>query len=147
MNKRLLLITAFLFLIVHSLSAQRSDDTSAIEALLIEFLDGASVNDSEIHERFWAEDLIYTSSSGQRYGKPEIMDDIKNSPSQTDSEPSITYSAEDIRIRIYGHTAILAFRLIGKTETDTLQYLNSGTFLKRNDIWKAVNWQATRIPD
>ncbi|MEX2435226.1 MAG: hypothetical protein WD735_00995 [Balneolaceae bacterium] len=49
MNKRLLLLTAFLFLPVHLLIAQQSDDTSAIEALLIEFLDGASVNDSEIH--------------------------------------------------------------------------------------------------
>jgi hypothetical protein len=64
-----------------------------------------------------------------------------------DSEPPITYSAEDIRIRIYGHSAILAFRLVGNTETGTQRYLNSGTFLNRNGEWKAILWQATRIPD
>lgn len=147
MINRLLFLTVYIFITVYSLSAQQSDDTSAIEALLIEFLDGASVNDSEIHERFWADDLIYTSSSGQRYGKQEIMDDIRNSPSQMDSESLITYSAEDIRIRIYGHTAVLAFRLVGKTESGTQEYLNSGTFLNRDGEWKAVLWQATRIPD
>jgi hypothetical protein len=27
-----------------------------------------------------------------------------------------------------------------------MQYLNTGTFAKRDGAWKAVAWQATRVP-
>ncbi|MGI8436248.1 MAG: nuclear transport factor 2 family protein, partial [Chthoniobacterales bacterium] len=56
----------------------------------------------------------------------------------------------DIRIQQYGTTAIVAFRLIGTTQkgekTEVANYLNSGTFLKRDGQWKVVNWQATKMP-
>ncbi|MDT8321430.1 MAG: hypothetical protein RQ826_12975, partial [Xanthomonadales bacterium] len=38
---------------------------------------GASVNDVEMHARFWAEDLVYTSSAGERRGKSEIMASLR----------------------------------------------------------------------
>lgn len=63
------------------------------------------------------------------------------------SEPPTQYSAEDIRIQQYGDTAIVAFRLVGKVgggQPETLQFLNTGTFLRRNGEWRAVAWQATR---
>jgi hypothetical protein len=60
------------------------------------------------------------------------------------------YTAEDIRIQQYGTTAIVAFRLVATTTKDgkseTTNYLNSGTFLKRDNKWQAVNWQATKVP-
>ncbi len=113
--------------------------------LLTYFLDGASRNDLKVHERFWADDLIYTRSVGLRTDKREILEGMKE-PVPAD-EPPATYSAEDVRIHQYGDTAIVAFRLVGKTGGDhpaTQHYLNTGTFLKRGGEWRAVAWQATR---
>jgi len=28
-----------------------------------------------------------------------------------------------------------------------MNYLNSGTFVKRNGKWQVVNWQSTRMPN
>ena len=116
--------------------------------MLHEFLAGASVNDIDAHDRFWAEELIYTSSSGQRFGKSDIVDRNAPPPEPSD-EPQTVYTAEDIQINQYGDTAIVAFRLVGAQAepAETLNYFNTGTFLKRDGTWKAVAWQATRIPD
>jgi len=61
------------------------------------------------------------------------------------------FSAEDIQIHVYGDAAVVAFRLVatppaGAEELGVQNYLNTGTFLKRNGIWQAVAWQATIVP-
>ncbi|MCM8568864.1 nuclear transport factor 2 family protein [Gramella jeungdoensis] len=124
-----------------------SQDESAkkeLTQLLNDFLEGAGKNDVEMHDRFWAEDLIYTSSSGERFGKKELMDGLRSS--EEDSGPPISWSSEDVRVKVYGNMAVVAFRLVGTPEDggEKNTYLNSGTFLKRNEEWKVVNWQATR---
>jgi hypothetical protein len=122
-------------------------DAAELTALLEYFLDGASRNDVAVHDRFWAEELIYTRSVGVRTDKAEIIAGLKQGPDP--AEPPTQYSAEDIRIRKFGDTAIVAFRLVGQVGGDkpeTLRYLNTGTFLRRNGEWRAVAWQATRIP-
>ena len=128
------------------LRAQDAPDAKELTALLNEFLAGASRNDAAVHDRFWADDLIYTRSAGKRVGKAEIMANVKPQP----NEPETTYSAEDIRIQQYGTTAIVAFRLVGKTkkgnDTQVANFLNTGTFLKRDGKWQAVAWQATKVP-
>jgi ketosteroid isomerase-like protein len=132
-----------------NLQAQTATNADELTKLLKEFLAGASRNDAAIHDRFWAEDLIYTGSSGRRIGKSEIMRDVRSATAPKPGDPTTTYGAEDIRIQQYGDTAIVAFRLVGKTEKDgrivVTKYLNSGTFLKRNDKWQAVSWQATKM--
>jgi ketosteroid isomerase-like protein len=132
------------------LQAQTAPDSSEITRLLKDFLAGASRNDAAMHDRFWAEDLIYTGSSGRRIGKADIMRDQRSAPASKPGAPITTYTAEDIRIQQYGNTAIVAFRLVGTTQregkTEVANYLNSGTFLKRNGKWQVVNWQATRMP-
>ena len=127
------------------LRAQDAPDAKELTALLNDFLAGASRNDAAVHDRFWAEELIYTRSAGKRVGKAEIMANVKPQP----NEPETTYSAEDIRIQQYGTTAIVAFRLVGKTkkgDTQVTNFLNTGTFLKRDGKWQAVAWQATKVP-
>jgi ketosteroid isomerase-like protein len=133
-----------------NLQAQTAPDADELTKLLKEFLAGASRNDASTHDRFWAEDLIYTGSSGRRIGKADIMRDVRSAPAPKPGDPTTTYGAEDIRIQQYGDTAIVAFRLVGKTEKDAnsvvTNYLNTGTFLKRNGKWQAVSWQATKMP-
>lgn len=119
--------------------------------LLRDFLEGASVNDHEMHDRFWAEDLIYTSSSGVRRDKEQTMEGVRSSPEMTMEEASTVYSAEDVQVQQYGDMAVVAFRLVATSETEegtqVSEYLNSGTFVMRDGQWKVVNWQATALPE
>jgi ketosteroid isomerase-like protein len=121
-----------------------------LTGLLNEFLAGASRGDAAIHDKFWADDLIYTRSSGARTNKAEIMRGLRDSPAPKPGDPKTAYTAEDIRIQQYGNTAIIAFRLVGATLDDGIttvaKFFNTGTFLKRGGKWQAVAWQSTRIP-
>lgn len=135
--------------------AAADDDVAQLTQLLGQFLAGASVNDAGAHERFWADDLVYTSSGGERFGKREILDRLRaGEAAESAPEPTPVYSAEDLRIQLYDDMAVVAFRLLG-TQRDgqqnegarVTQYLNTGTFQKRAGEWRAVAWQATRIPE
>src|SRR5499426_2854880 len=149
MNRILSTLIVALMLALN-LQAQTAPDAEALTRLLTEFLAGASRNDAAAHDRFWAEDLIYTGSSGRRIGKADIMRDVRSAPTRKPGDPTTTYGAEDIRIQQYGDTAIVAFRLVGAAMRDgktvVTNYLNTGTFLKRNGKWQAVSWQATKMP-
>jgi hypothetical protein len=145
--------TIFLVLLCMPMSgvfAQGAPDAAELTSLLNEFLAGASRNDVSIHERFWAEDLIYTGSGGRRVGKADILSDMRSAPAPKPSDTTTIYTAEDVQIQQYGDSAIVAFRLVGTTKsgdrTDVANYLNTGTFLRRGGKWQAVAWQATRMP-
>ena len=90
--------------------AQTAPDADELTRLLKEFLAGDSRNDAATHDRFWAEDLIYTGSSRRRIGKADIMRDMRSAPAPKPEDPKTSYGAEDIRIQQYGDTAIVAFR-------------------------------------
>src|SRR5437763_15061034 len=53
-------------------------DAATLTKLLNDFLEGASHNDVAMHERFWAEDVIYTRASGLRRPKDDIRNDLAN---------------------------------------------------------------------
>jgi ketosteroid isomerase-like protein len=149
--KRNLLFVLLVFTFASELHAQSAPDAPELTKLLQDFLAGASRNDAAVHERFWADDLVYTSSSGRRLSKADILADVrKEGPSKPGGETPV-FTAEDIRIQQYGDTAIVAFRLVGTAEKEgkktVSNYLNTGTFLKRNGQWQVVAWQATKMPD
>ena len=133
-----------------SVQAQTAPDSAALTQLLKDFLEGASRSDANVHDRFWAPDLIYTRSAGVRVGKADIMRDLRSAPPRKPEDPTTTYTAEDIRIQQYRDVAIVAFRLVGTTDrsgqTEVINYLNTGTFLKRNGTWQVVSWQSTKVP-
>ena len=124
-----------------------ADDRRTLTDLLTQFLAGASRNDVATHERFWAEDLVYTSSAGRRMGKADILRDLRSSSQPPSS--NLTYSAEDVRVQLYGATAVVAFRLVRTVgadgRTQVTKFWNTGTFVKRDGRWAAVAWQATEI--
>lgn len=124
-----------------------ASDADDLEALVNDFL--ANVDDAATHDRFWAEDLIYSSSTGSRFGKAEIMQGFESAGSDvSDEPPEETYEAVDVRVNVYGDSAVVAFKLIA-TPTDgsaASEYHNTGTFVKRDGRWQVVAWQATKIP-
>ncbi|NBC26498.1 MAG: DUF4440 domain-containing protein [Bacteroidetes bacterium] len=134
-----------------SCSTEQSSDTTEsdeilLENLLNEFLDGASSNDTEMHDRFWAEDLVYTGSAGNRITKEDIMTGLDEAEQPAEGETP-RYGAEDVQIKVYYDAAIVAFRLTADAIDGRTEYYNTGTFLKRDGVWRAVAWQATRIPE
>jgi len=148
--KRFLALTVLILTAAVGLDAQTAPD-GELTRLLNEFLAGASRNDATVHDRFWAEDVIYTGSAGRRRGKAEIMRDVRAAPAPKPGDPITVFTAEDVRVQQYGDAAVVAFRLLGTTTfnatTEVMNYLNSGTFVKRNGKWQVVNWQSTRMPN
>ncbi|MDH5368296.1 MAG: nuclear transport factor 2 family protein, partial [Cyclobacteriaceae bacterium] len=143
------ILELFFLLIVVSISSQSIgqsiNDKEVLTNLVNTFLD--KVDSKEMHDRFWAEDLIYTSSSGKRFGKETIMEGFTLDSDTESSDSSPTYSAEEIQIQLHGEVAVVAFKLVSKNPQDNSvsEYLNSGTFVKRNHQWVVVSWQATKI--
>jgi len=150
--KRILFSFFLLLSVIPGLPAQTAPDAAELTKLLNEFLAGASKNDVAMHDRFWADELVYTSALGRRKGKADIMSELRAEPAATPKpeEGTTVYTADEIQIQQYGDTAIVAFRLVATTDkagTKTVaNYLNTGTFLKRNGKWQVVGWQATAMP-
>ena len=115
--------------------------------MLKDFL--ANADKRAAHERFWADDLVYSSSSGLRFGKADIMQGFDTADDDASSEPpAVAYSGEEIDVRLYDDMAVVVFKLVGSPSngSEPLYYFNTGTFLKRDGVWKVVAWQATKIP-
>src|SRR5207237_6148589 len=116
--KRILLTSLSLLLIATALPAQTAPDAAELTKLLHDFLAGASNNDIAMHDRFWADELVYTSALGRRKSKPDIMRELREETKATPKpdEGTAVYTAEDIRIQQYGDTAVVAFRLGATTD-------------------------------
>lgn len=147
--QRLLFILLITVATVLSVNAQDAKDAPVLTKLLNEFL--AGVNDPKVHDRFWADDLIYTRSAGARTNKPELMKGMKEPTPPKAGDPVTVFTAEDIKIQQYGDTAVVAFRLVSTTTRGdgtktTGNNLNTGVFVKRKGIWQVVAWQSTVVP-
>src|SRR5438477_4958718 len=150
--KRILLSGMLLTSMTSAFFSQTAPDSAELTKLLQDFLAGASKNDIAMHDRFWADELVYTSALGRRKGKADIMRELRAETGATPKpeEGTAVYTAEDIRVQQYGDTAVVAFRLVAnidKAGTKTVaNYFNTGTFLKRNGKWQVIAWQATALP-
>jgi|SRR5436190_9994329 len=132
-----------------ALANEGSGGASAeITALLNEFL--AHVDDPAMHERFWADDLIYVSATGVVRTKAVILGamrggDTPGTRGHQPGEPKSTYSAEEVKIRpLAADVAVLNFRLVQHERAEVNHFRNSGTFVRRSGRWWVVSWQATR---
>jgi hypothetical protein len=148
------LALAGLFLFFSAPAAFAADGSEAapeLRDLLDRFL--AAADDPAMHERFWDASLIYTSSSGTRFGKSDILEGLREEAASEDAgeaanvEPAVRYRAEDVQVMNFGDIAVVAFRLVGDSAEGTTEYFNTGTFRRLTGEWRAVAWQATRIPD
>ena len=105
----------------------------------------SGVDERAVHERFWADDLVYTSSSGSRFGKQQILDGIDGADA---AEPAPAYTAEDVDIRVYDDMAVVAFRLVATAADGSVEeYFNTGTFANRDGRWQAVANQFSSFPE
>ena len=94
-----------LLALICGVCAQTAPDASELTKLLQDFLAGAGRNDLAIHERFWADDLIYTSSTGRRIGKADILREVREEGPPKSGDDVTVYTA-----RRYSHSAIRRHR-------------------------------------
>ena len=132
--------------VAQSSAAMVSDDEGELTAMLHEFL--GSSDQREAHVKFWADDLVYTSSNGTRFGKADVLAGFDETDEEEDDGPALAYTGKDVKVQLFGTTAIVTFQLVGTPDDDSevKNYFNTGTFLKRGGEWQAVAWQATIIP-
>lgn len=153
--KSLLLLTCTALAFTFSARAADAPGAApAIRELLADFLTHNS--DPARHEKFWADDLVYTSAMGVVRAKPDIMKSVReaaqrpfapNSPPSTGAVAAPVYTAEDITIRPYDGFAALTFRLVARNPDGTIDtYRNSGTLIFRDHRWQVITWQATKVP-
>jgi ketosteroid isomerase-like protein len=120
---------------------------SELTALLRQFLDDAGRGDRAGFEKFFADDVIYTRSNGLVTNKADILRGVERlKPTE---ESKTRYSAEDIVLHDYGDTAVVAFCLVAETQrkdgkVETMNYRNTGMFLRRKGVWRVVAWQSTK---
>ena len=140
-----MLIICLILLLAWPAQAKAADDEAALRALLDTFLAGASANDPATHERFWAEDLVYTSSAGLRIGKAEIMAGLGAERSDGDGP---IYSADEVQVRVFGELAVITFRLLAsEADGEQSHFFNTGVFRRTEGQWRAFAWQATRVAE
>jgi hypothetical protein len=131
----------------------RSEVNSARTVLLMlrDFLEAVGRgrdSDRQIFENFFADDVIYTSSTGITITKEEIMKilDVR-SPSRFKG----TCTAEDIKVHPYDDAVVVNFCMVMHSESrgrpEISYFRNTGTFVKRGGRWQVVAWQATRAPE
>ena len=122
---------------------------SEITTMLTTFLKPAVNSTVAGHQRFWADDLVYTSSNGKVMSKADILKSVAEDSKTESGKPADAgpvFTAEDVLVRPYGDTAALTFRLVAHDPDGKISYFrNSGTFVLRNGRWQAVTWQATRV--
>jgi len=140
-----LLILSILLLLMSAAHGAAEEAEAGLRALLNDFLAGASVNDAAMHDRFWAEELVYTSSAGARFGKAEIMAGLAVAADAGGAEAGPSYSAREVRVQVFGETAVITFQLVAEQAGAPPElFYNTGVFRVIEGRWQALVWQATR---
>jgi hypothetical protein len=131
-------------------TAPSRDGKAEVAALLQEFL--GKVTSPAMHQRFWADDVIYVSNAGVVRTKADVLGGVKDlgpavpAAGLAPAAAAGGYSAEDVVVRQFGETIVVNFRLVQHTagQPDT-SFRNSGVFVLRDGRWQVVSWQATRV--
>jgi hypothetical protein len=123
----------------------------AVLLMLRDFLNAVGrgrEGDRRVFENFFADDVVYTSSSGITINKEELMR-VLDGDSADRFQGSC--SAEDITVHPYDDVVVVNFCMIMQSQDESRPevsyFRNTGTFLKRSGRWQAVAWQATRSPE
>ncbi len=129
------------------MSAEEAATVQQVTQLVRDFLAAVPRGEKQTFDNFFADDVIYTRSTGVTVAKADI---IKNIGVRATNEPQATFEADDFTVHSYGGTAVVNFRLIMHNieggKPTTVYFRNTGTFLWRNHKWQVVAWQATKVP-
>lgn len=124
-----------------------SKDERELLKLQRQWLDAYQKHDAAALERIEADDFSLTESDGKVTTKAEDVASIRNAKPP---QPDDSFDATDVKVRLYGDTAVLIGRVVlkyrNKGQLVEEQYRYTDTYLKRRGRWQVVASQLTRIP-
>lgn len=92
-----------------------------------------------------SEDLTYTHATGVFETKAEFIAKLKSGQVKYES-----FAPEDVLVRVYGTTAVVIgvarVRVQVKGEHLSFQLRFTDVYVKKDNRWQMVAWQATRLP-
>ncbi len=129
-----------------ALAAGRPADAAEVERVERELVAAIAKTDLATYDRIVADDYVAYTVSGQESTKPEIMASYR-----TGTRRYISLSISDVKVRVFGETAILCARTSGTRveeggtlEPNTVRYFR--VFTRRRGVWRAVMQMVTPLP-
>jgi len=103
-------------------------------------------HDVSVVDRILADDYIGTDGRGVMTSKAQEMEDAR---SVDTNRKVLSENIDDMKVRIYGDTAIVNGRTTEKFQANgreiTVQYRRTDVFVKRNGQWQCVSFHGSRI--
>ncbi|HVF49789.1 MAG TPA: nuclear transport factor 2 family protein [Pyrinomonadaceae bacterium] len=147
--RRILSVLILMLAASASLAAQTATKTTtAVETesaeqvvlkLTNEWLDAEGRHDRTALERIIADDFLGTAPMGNTVGKRDVI------PSGTGRAGGLSMTAQDIKVRPFGDTAIVTGRGIGKGQ-DGVEVRFTVVFVKRQNQWQMVAGHISPMP-
>jgi len=130
---------------------QQKPDSNTVEQELLrlerEWLNAYEGRDVAAMERIVADDFTLTFGDGSVIDKAQAIADLKR-PGPIDS--TLKFSTEDVKVRVYGDTAILTGRVIEKRQRQNRDAVSESrytdTYVRRQGRWQVVASHLSRLP-
>lgn len=126
-----------------------SKDEQALLELERMYADAVARQDTSVIDRLFDDSFIAISSRAEVRSKTEELNDIKPPTSSPDFVLE-GFHLEEIKVRVFGGTAVVTGRSILKTnykgKSNTLTFRYTRVYVKRKRDWQVVAQQLTRIP-
>ena len=87
---------------------------------------------------FLAEEYLQVHMTAKTENKAEYLEGMKDFPRSEISR------GQDLKIRVYGDTAVMTGTQIRKTNGQTIEMFVTQVWVRRGGTWKLANFQATR---
>jgi len=127
-------------------AAGRSADAAEVERVERELVAAIAKTDLATYDRIVADDYVAYTVTGQESTKPEIMASYR-----TGTRRYMSLSISDVKVRVFGETAILSARTSGTRVEEgstpvpnTVRYFR--VFTRRDGAWRAVMQMVTPLP-
>jgi len=139
-------LIAFALLSVISAAACGQDAERELKQLESQIADAVVKRDLAFVERVWGEDFFYTGVRGELKTKADILAELKTGDLQFD-----VMKFDDIRVRVYGDTAVTTGRATTKGRSKqgeiTGEARYTRVYVKRKGAWQLVTFQGTPLAE
>ena len=148
--KRTLMVVGTIVIVFGISSGQTTARQAKIERELIEMERDWSAaylsHDVSVVNRLLADDFIGTDGRGVMTDKKQELEDAR---SENPNRKVLSEAIDDMKVRIYGDTAIVNGRTTEKIQSGgkefVIQYRRTDVFVKRNGRWQCVSFHGSRI--
>jgi hypothetical protein len=138
--KRFFMLPVLLCLASVAVLGQGKTEEQAVLKLEEQWVAALVKADTAALEKLYADDLVYTHSSGAVDTKAKYIDSLKTGKTKYES-----LDRDDIKVRMYGTTAIVTCHAIFKVNNNTINLRYVHIYVKEKGAWKMVMHQATRL--